>query len=128
MGIKEIRFGYLFDGGYWKIYRPFADKKKKWISNVPLTTVIGLENLCIGHNALVVKSLKDYMVCLKVYPYTCYVQNESISAFTDETVEYINTHSKDVFWDASSNTLSIPANHPHYQRQSFVHLNNRNLA
>jgi hypothetical protein len=42
---EELRFGYYYDG-HWKIYRPFADKKNKWVpNNVPITAMDGKENI-----------------------------------------------------------------------------------
>jgi len=64
---SELRFGYLYEGRYWKIYVPFAPKKRKWLSNVPLKLMGGLENLNKEHNTLLCKSLKDLLVCRKVY-------------------------------------------------------------
>ncbi len=41
----ELRFGYLYDG-HWKIYRPFGDKKTKWVpNNVPITMMDGREDI-----------------------------------------------------------------------------------
>lgn len=99
---EDLRFGYLEKGGYWKFYRPFQDKKKKWISNVPITLAYGLENLDKHHNTLIAKSKKDYMVCKKVYPYTCGIQNESMASFSEETIKYIKENSKDVFYAGDS--------------------------
>jgi len=94
----ELRFGYFYpSGGWWKIYRPFASKKSKWVSNVPLTTAYGLENLDKNYNTLLTKSLKDYMVCRKVYPYVCHIQNESLSALSSETIKYLIENSKEIF-------------------------------
>lgn len=94
----ELRFGYFYpQGGWWKIYRCHADKKNKWISNVPLTTAYGLENLDRNYNTLVTKSLKDYLVCRKVYKNVCHVQNESISSFSPETIQHITMNSKEIF-------------------------------
>ena len=94
----ELRFGYYFpSGGFWKIYRPTASKKNKWISNVPLITTYGKENLNKEKNTLIVDSLKDYIICRKVYDNVIQVQNESMSSVSDETVEYINSNSKEVF-------------------------------
>lgn len=123
LGINEIRFGYFYEGGWWKIYRPFASKKSKWISNVPLTTATGLENLCLGHNTLITKSLKDYMVCRKVYPFTCHVQNESIFAFSNETVEYINTHSKGVYYNGDSDEAGKAASYIITEAFGWKHIN-----
>lgn len=92
----ELRFGYLYNG-YWKIYRPYSDKKRKWLSNVPITTMYGLENLSKDKNTLVTKSLKDYLVCKKIYDNVCHVQNESLASFSPENVQYIKNNSKEVF-------------------------------
>lgn len=94
----ELRFGYFYPPNGWKIYIPKTeDKRRKWMSNVPLITVYGLENLEKGRNTIVTKSLKDYLVCRKIYPNVCHVQNESLAAFSEETVKYINENSKEVF-------------------------------
>lgn len=123
LGIDEIRFGYFYEGGWWKIYRPFAPKKSKWISNVPITTATGLENLCLGHNTLITKSKKDWMVCRKVYPYTCHVQNENICSFSDETVEYINSHSKGVYYNGDSDDAGKSASYIITQAFGWKHIN-----
>lgn len=112
---NEIRFGYLYES-YWKLYFPFRDKKGKWISNVPLTMSYGLENLSKDHNSLVCKSLKDYSVCRKVYPYTCGIQNESLAALSDETVDYINKNSKEVFYGGDSD---VPGKRASYEITRF---------
>lgn len=97
----ELRFGYYYNG-FWKLYRPFADKKNKWLSNVPIVTAGGLENLDKTKNTLICKSLKDYMVCRKIYNNVCYVQNESIAAFSKETIEFIKEHSKEIYYGGDS--------------------------
>ena len=82
----ELRFGYLYDG-HWKIYRPYADKKVKWVpNNVPITTMEGLENLKGSEFAFITKSKKDYMVLRKVIPPVCAVQNEGLACFSGENI------------------------------------------
>lgn len=94
----ELRFGYFYpQGGWWKIYKPFASKKSKWVSNVPLTTAYGLENLDKNYNTLLTKSLKDYMVCKKVYPHVCHIQNESLASLSSETIKHLVENSKEIF-------------------------------
>ena len=95
----ELRFGYFYPkGGYWKIYFPFAkDKRHKWLGNVPLQTSWGVENLNKDKNSLILKSLKDYMVCKKIYQHVCGVQNESLGAFSEEFVEKVNNKSQEIF-------------------------------
>jgi len=89
----ELRFGYLYDG-HWKIYRPFGDKKTKWVpNNVPITMMDGREDIKNCELAFINKSKKDYMVMKKVFPCCCAVQNEGIACFSQENVEYIKANS-----------------------------------
>ena len=89
----ELRFGYLYES-YWKIYRPFADKKNKWMpNNVPITMMDGLKDIKDCDVAFINKSKKDYMVMKKVVPCCCAVQNEGLGCFSEENVEYIKENS-----------------------------------
>jgi hypothetical protein len=119
----DLVFGYLY-GEHWKIYRPFGDKKNKWVpNNVPLVTTKGLENLRPNENTLICKSLKDYMVCRKIYSNVCHVQNESLSAFSNETVEFINENSKDVFYGGDSDKPGKEASYAITNIFGFKHIN-----
>jgi hypothetical protein len=90
----ELRFGYLYEG-YWKIYRPFADKKNKWMpNNVPITMMDGLQDIKNCDVAFINKSKKDYMVMKKIYPCCCAVQNEGMGCFSEENVEYLKENSE----------------------------------
>ena len=89
----ELRFGYFYDG-HWKIYRPFADRKNKWVpNNVPITMMDGLDDVKNCPVAFINKSKKDYMVMKKIFPCCCAVQNEGIGAFSPENVEYLKANS-----------------------------------
>lgn len=89
----ELKFGYFYDG-HWKIYRPFADKKSKWMpNNVPITAMDGKEDIKNCRIAFINKSKKDYMVIKKVFPCSCAVQNEGIACFSPENVEYLKANS-----------------------------------
>jgi hypothetical protein len=89
----ELRFGYFYDG-HWKIYKPFADRKNKWVpNNVPITAMDGLNDVKNCSVAFINKSKKDYMVMKKIYPCCCAVQNEGIGAFSAENVEYLKANS-----------------------------------
>lgn len=91
---SELRFGYLYEG-YWKIYRPFADKKSKWMpNNVPITMMDGLEDITDCDVAFINKSKKDYMVMKKIFPCCCAVQNEGMGCFSEENVEFIKENSE----------------------------------
>lgn len=90
----ELRFGYLYEG-HWKIYRPFADKREKWMpNNVPITMMDGLEDIRDCEVAFINKSKKDYMVMKKIYPCCCAVQNEGIGCFSEENVDYLKENSE----------------------------------
>ncbi|NBS60981.1 MAG: hypothetical protein EBT26_02855 [Microbacteriaceae bacterium] len=89
----ELRFGYFYDG-HWKIYRPFGDKKSKWVpNNVPITVMDGKEDIINCETAFINKSKKDYMVMKKVFPCCCAVQNEGVGCFSPENVEYLKANS-----------------------------------
>lgn len=89
----DLRFGYYYDG-CWKIYRPFADKKSKWVpNNVPITAMDGKEDISNCKIAFINKSKKDYMVMKKVFPCCCAVQNEGLGCFSDGNVEYLKANS-----------------------------------
>jgi hypothetical protein len=90
----ELRFGYLYEGQYWKIYRPYADKKHKWMpNNVPITAMDGKENIKDCSVAFINKSKKDFMVMKKIFPCSCAVQNEGLGCFSHENVEYLKANS-----------------------------------
>jgi DNA primase len=90
----ELRFGYLYEG-HWKIYRPYADKKNKWMpNNVPITMMDGLEDIKDCDVAFINKSKKDYMVMKKIYPCCCAVQNEGLGCFSEENVTYLKENSE----------------------------------
>jgi DNA primase len=89
----DLRFGYLYDG-HWKIYRPFGDKKSKWVpNNVPITAMDGRDDIANCSVAFINKSKKDYMVMKKVFPCCCAVQNEGVACFSDGNVEYLKANS-----------------------------------
>jgi hypothetical protein len=120
---SDLRFGYLYDG-HWKIYVPYTTNKRgKWLSNVPLATAKGLENLKPDKNTLICKSLKDYMVCRKVYPYVCHIQNESTAALSEEVVEFIKNNSKEVFYGGDSDVPGKKASFAITESFGFRHIN-----
>jgi len=89
----ELRFGYFYHG-HWKIYRPFVDKKVKWLpNNVPITELEGKKNIINVKNAFINKSKKDYMVIKKVYPSTCAIQNEGDACFSEENIKFLKENS-----------------------------------
>ena len=121
---NELRFGYYYpNGGYWKIYKPFSPKKGKWISNVPLNYSWGIENLNKEKNCLIAKSLKDYLVCRKVFPHVVGIQNESIAAIHEEFVKGVKENSKQVFYGGDSDKAGKEASYTITQLFGFKHIN-----
>lgn len=103
----ELRFGYLY-GTSWKIYRPFADKKQKWMpNNVPITTMDGMEDIKNCKVAFINKSKKDYMVMKKVFPCCCAVQNEGVGCFSHENVEYLKANSDEQILSFDSDVTGV---------------------
>jgi len=123
IGDGELCFGYKY-GDCWKIYYPNRPKTEgKWWSNVPLVTAGGLKNLSKDHNTLVTKSLKDYIVCKKIYPYTCYIQNESIGAISEQTGIYITENSKEVFYAGDGDLAGKTASYKITEKWHWKHIN-----
>jgi len=124
LSLQDLRFGYFYpNGGWWKLYQVNAPKKSKWLSNVPIDTAYGLENLDKDHNTLICKSLKDFMVCKLIYPYVCHVQNESLSAFSLNTISYLKEHSKEVFYGGDSDIPGKNASYAITELFGFKHIN-----
>ena len=119
----ELRFGYLYEGSYWKLYFPYREKRKKWLSNVPLTTMYGLKNLNREKNTLICKSLKDYLVCKKIYDNVCHVQNESLASFSPENVKYITDNSKEVFYGGDNDEPGKRASYEITEAFGWKHIN-----
>jgi len=103
----DLRFGYFYEG-FWKIYRPFANKRSKWMpNNVPITMMDGKEDIKGCDTAFINKSKKDYMVMKKVFPCSCAVQNEGIACFSPENVEYIKSNSKSAILSFDSDITGV---------------------
>jgi hypothetical protein len=103
----EMVFGYLYDG-HWKIYRPYGDKKNKWVpNNVPITAMDGKEDIINCKTAFINKSKKDYMVMKKIFPCSCAVQNEGLGCFSPENVEYLKANSDKQILSFDSDVIGV---------------------
>lgn len=103
----ELRFGYFYNGN-WKIYRPFSDKRSKWMpNNVPIVTIEGKENIINCDVAFINKSKKDYMVMKKVFPCTCAVQNEGMACFSEENVSFLKENSNRQILSFDNDTTGV---------------------
>ena len=122
--VSELTFCYYYpENDKWKIYFPFKEKSKKWLSNIPLTTSWGLENINKDKNTLICKSKKDYMVCRKIYSYVTGVQNESIAAFSEDFVNELKKNSKLIYYGGDSDAPGKAASYLITQQFGFKHIN-----
>lgn len=122
--VSELTFCYYYpENDKWKIYFPFKQKSKKWLSNIPLTTSWGLENINKDKNTLICKSKKDYMVCKKIYSYVTGVQNESIAAFSEDFVNELKKNSKLIYYGGDSDAPGKAASYLITQQFGFKHIN-----
>lgn len=119
----DLRFGYFYDG-HWKIYRPYGDKKSKWVpNNVPITAMDGLEDIKNCDVALINKSKKDYMVMKKIFPTSCAVQNEGASCFSIENMEYIKANSNTQFLSFDSDDVGVANSQQITKMHGFNYIN-----
>lgn len=89
---NELIFCYYYpEIQKWKIYRPLADKKKKWFTNVPFDYIDGINKLTNCDIAFISKSKKDYMVLKKALGLDCIIisQAEDLSCFNDQTIKIL---------------------------------------
>lgn len=100
LSLSDLRFGYYFNGT-WKIYQPLEKKRKKWLTNTPLTYLDGKENIKDCEEAWITKSKKELILLKKLYKCVVSTQNESLACFSQENVDFIKNNSKKqvVFYD-----------------------------
>lgn len=122
MKLGELTFGYR-EGSLWKIYKPFACKRRKWKTNIPLSLVENLVALKNSEIGIVTKARKDRVVLLKFLKQVANTQNESLAAFTPETAAFLYDECENPYvnYDADEpgkqNSIVVT------QKYSFKHLN-----
>lgn len=103
----DLRFGYFYDG-HWKIYKPYANRKNKWVpNNVPITAIDGKEDIQNCKIAFINKSKKDHMVMKKIFDCSCAVQNEGLGCFSSENVEYLKANSDEQILSFDSDVTGV---------------------
>lgn len=124
LGIKqtELAFGYLYDDK-WKIYRPYADKKHKWLSNVPNDRMDGLENIISCDKAIITKSKKDKIVLKQIFPYVCSVQSESKGAINQESLLVLQKNAKEIYVNFDSDATGKKTSMMYTTDFGFKHIN-----
>jgi hypothetical protein len=98
---EENRYAYIVEVQgvkYKKIYTPFAaDKRFKWISNIPNHIPFGINKLTHTTNRLIIaKAQKDRLIWLKYFPDVIAPQSEKPYSINEKTRAFINKHYDDV--------------------------------
>lgn len=77
-----------YKSGSIAIYRPFADKRKKWFKNVTFSYVEHLDKLEEGYRGLVCKSKKERLLTCEILQEDniCTVQAENTAALNDDAL------------------------------------------
>lgn len=121
---NNMVFAYLYEDKYWKIYRPLLKGRGKWMSSVPLKVVDGLKNIANCRNAVVSKSKKDAMCLRLILPSVCSVQNESLGAFSDDTVAWLRNETLgNVYVAFDSDEVGVKRSWEVTSKFGFKHLN-----
>lgn len=121
----EMAFGYFFpEINKWKIYFPERSKQEaKWFSNLPTSVVERKEQLIGGKKGIIQKSRKDRMVCQKLFPFVCSVQNETRSAFVDEFRDFLESNLEEVYIFFDSDAAGKKNSHLITGTFGYKHLN-----
>lgn len=124
IGKDELVFGIYYETEGWKIYLPERSKDQgKWISNIPLKRITGLENIDKSHNTLIAVNLKDYIVFRKIHPYTVRIENESLGAIPDIEAKYVTENSNKVYYAGNSDKPGKEASYKITAKHKWLHLN-----
>lgn len=107
----ELVFGYLEEEiGKWKIYRPFADKKHKWLTNIAHNYISGLHRIKPGcTKAVITKAKKDEIVLAKFVPYVASVQSESEISISKENIDLLKQRCGAVYLNFDSDEVGVQA-------------------
>lgn len=97
----EVCFFYnlINERGSWiKVYRPHAEKKDKWKTNIPFHEMCGLSNLKGSKVGFIQKSMKDGAFTAKyISPHVTVVSAEDINAITKDNIDFINQNCEKVY-------------------------------
>lgn len=119
----ELKFAYSFldnENMYFKIYSP-EDANIKWLSNIRLNYVYGLDKLSYNSDTLLItKSLKDYIVLNKFTDDVIALQNESRSAISDEDLDFIKSKYSNIFIFFDMDRAGVKAANHFYKNHGFI--------
>lgn len=92
---KEPIYAYLVEGKI-KIYRPYSERKSKWIANTTNDLIFGEDNLpWIGEQLIITKALKDVMV-LHTLGYNSISPNGETTLLTNEQITQLKNRFKNI--------------------------------
>lgn len=92
-----------------KVYSPGGDDRLKWVSNIPLDTPFGLDDIKkAGSVSFTAKAQKDRIILKKFLPAVIASQNESRSAMSDKVIKKLqfNFTNNWIGWDNDEAGLS----------------------
>lgn len=118
----ELAFAYLF-GDKWKIYMPFANKKFKWLGNVPATQMSGLHRITPDCQvAVVTKAKKDELVLSNFLPHICSVQSESTVSINTNNIRLLQSNCRKTVLNFDSDEAGVQ-NCKYYNQFGFGWIN-----
>lgn len=102
--LNSLTFCYLL-GDKWKIYKPTEEKRLKWLSNIPLTSMENMENIEEATRVLVLKARKDRLIAQKYLPIYCVsTQNENKNSISPRNLDILRKKEKSIIWWDSDRT------------------------
>lgn len=118
-----ISFAYYYPIlNQWKIYTP-ESKEYKWLTNVPLSHIEGLNKLEKGKIGTGAKSRKDSLILSLFTPTVVELQNESIASATPDNIQFIKEHSSDFYISFDSDAPGVKNSLKYTQNTGFKYIN-----
>lgn len=119
---NELIFAYLYEGRYWKIYRPYAPKANKWLSNVPHDLLNGIKSLKPGLPAIPTKARKDFMILKKLYHNICETQYEGNNVISNDDLKFLQENFPAVYINFDPDPAGKAAMLYYIRNHGFRHL------
>lgn len=128
---NNLRFAYLFDNRYVKVYTPLS-KEYKWISSCPNDFMSGFDNIKFkifkgnqDKKLIISKSVKDEIILSKFFKDVCSTQNESLGALNEENVDTIlrGYDPKNVYVAYDSDKAGVSASTAICKKYGFNYVN-----
>jgi len=111
-------------GDWLKIYRPQADKKDKWRTNIPFQEMHGLNNMLNCEIGIIAKSVKDAAFIKKfITPHVCVVQAEDYAAMSEQNIEFLKKNCKRIYTSFDNDEKGVLASKEINQKTGWGWIN-----